>query len=218
MGFMTSPASDSLKEILARLDQRIRAVDEERWLSSRYADPERRDALIVLYAFYYELARVRVAVTDATLGRIRFQWWRDVLAELATGNVRQHDVVLALAAQVEVRRFAIEDLSGLIDGHEAAFMADDRNLEPEAALARVASHLLAGGDPLAPAFDQAVSEWAALRRGDDVTSLTALPAIPSAVRPALAHLRLRQSWSAGKKPNAFGQRISILLAVLTGRI
>ena len=64
MGFMTSPASDSLKEIVARLDQRIQTVDEERWLSSRYAPEEARNALIILYAFYYELARVRVVVTD----------------------------------------------------------------------------------------------------------------------------------------------------------
>ena len=66
MGVMTSPASDSLKEIHMRLDERVRAMDEPRWLASRYAAEADRTALIVLYAFYYELARVRVAVTDQT--------------------------------------------------------------------------------------------------------------------------------------------------------
>ena len=88
MGSMTSPASVSLKEIVAHLDQRIQTVDEERWLSSRYAPDEARQALIILYAFYYELARVRVVVTDQTMGQIRYQWWRDALEELGLEDCR----------------------------------------------------------------------------------------------------------------------------------
>ena len=52
-----------------RLDERVRAMDEPRWLASRYAAEADRTGLIVLYAFYYELARVRVAVTDQTMGQ-----------------------------------------------------------------------------------------------------------------------------------------------------
>ena len=97
-------------------------------------------------------------------------------------------------------------------------MSDDRTLEPEAKLVRLAARLCAGAEQLKPEIDQGVAEWAALRRGDDVAGLTALKSVPSSVRPALAHVRLRHAWVAGKKPNAFGQRISVLLAVLTGRI
>ena len=131
MGFMTSPASDSLKEIVARLDQRIQTVDEERWLSSRYAPDAARQALIVLYAFYYELARVRVVVTDQTMGQIRFQWWRDALAELQQGEPRQHDVVLVLASLMSAHEVDVGQLEQLIAAHEAAFLSDDRSAEPE---------------------------------------------------------------------------------------
>ena len=135
MGSMTRPASDSLTDILARLDDRVRRVDEERWLSSRYAKVSQRDALIVLYAFYYELARVRGAVSDPMLGQIRFQWWRDALEELQRGEVRQHDVVIALSDQIAAGALAWQPLRDLIEPFEGAFVASDRALEPEATLA-----------------------------------------------------------------------------------
>ena len=166
MGFMTSPASESLKEILLRLDQKIQAVDEERWLSSRYATADQRAALIVLYAFYYELARVRLVVTDATLGNIRFQWWRDALAELEQGQVREHDVCLALEAVLTDGVYKASDLLELVDAHEAAFMADDRAGEPEGRLAEIAA---SGLDDAPMPFDQIkaiASAWSALRRGE----------------------------------------------------
>lgn len=217
MGSMTSPASASLKEILRRLDERIQRVDEERWLSSRYASQTDREALIVLYAFYYELARVRVAVTDATLGEIRFQWWRDALAELGVGEVRQHDVVLALQHVLSQRFFEIEDLLPLIEGHAAAFQTDDRMLEPENQLAMLAAKSLGYGLN-ADLIADAATEWAGLRRGDkpepDLRNLR----VPSNSRPALAHLRLRHLWRAGKTPGPLSRRLCVLTAMVSGSV
>ena len=217
MGFMTSPASASLKEILTRLDERIQRVDEERWLSSRYASQSARDGLITLYAFYYELARVRVAVTDATLGQVRFQWWRDALTELRVGDVRQHDVVLALQSIHSRGFFAVEDLLPLIDAHEQAFQTDHRSQEPEDQLAVLAAKSLG---PLTDAeqIGQVALEWAALRRGDDLEQGLEKLRIASAVRPALAHLRLRHAWRRGETPGALKRRFCVLNAVLTGSI
>ena len=217
MGSMTSPASASLKEIHLRLDQRIRRVDEERWLSSRYAAQEDREGLIVLYAFYYELARVRVAVTDATLGQIRFQWWRDALTELSAGDLRQHDVVLALDAVVSRGTFAVPNLIELIDEHETAFQTDDRAQEPEGQLAILAARSL-GGEINTDVIQDVATEWAALRRGDDPAPAERKVRISSTARPALAHFRLRHLWRNGKTPGAVSRRFCVLNAVLTGAI
>ena len=214
---MTSPASASLKEILSRLDERIRRVDEERWLSSRYASERAREGLIVLYAFYYELARVRVAVTDATLGQIRFQWWRDALTELKAGDIRQHDVVLALEAILSRGLFAVDDLFPLIDAHEQAYQTDNRSDEPEDQLAALAARSL-GALEDAEQIGQVALEWAALRRRDDCACVQETLRVASAARPALAHLRLRHAWRRGEMPGALKRRICVLNAVLTGSI
>ena len=76
----TSPLS---KRQWKAIDARVKRVDEDRWISSRFAPEIYRNSLIALYALAYELARVRLAVTEETLGAIRFQWWRDALTEIA---------------------------------------------------------------------------------------------------------------------------------------
>ncbi len=217
MGSMTSPASDSFSEIVQRLDARIKRVDEERWLSSRYADGTARSSLIILYAFYYELARVRLAVSDPTMGQIRFQWWRDAIEEVESGKVREHELVEALASEFGDGRLEADPLFKLIDLHEAAFLANDRDLEPEDELARQAVKLTAPRSDV-PELKQIAPAWAKLRRGETLEERPGRARIASEARPALAHLRLRHAWARGRRPGAMGRRLCILLAVLTGAI
>jgi len=51
---------------------------------------------MALEAFDLELAQVPARVSEPMLGSIRFQCWREALADLAAGNVSRHKVVLAL--------------------------------------------------------------------------------------------------------------------------
>ncbi|CAN0345507.1 unnamed protein product, partial [Chrysoparadoxa australica] len=118
-----------------QLDVQLRRKDLDRWLSSRYAEPVKRQALLALYLFNYELARVRSVVSEPTLGAIRFQWWREALEEAASGKPRQHDVALALNEAVKTAAMDAAALVSLIDGHEQDFEALDRSLEPEVRLA-----------------------------------------------------------------------------------
>jgi len=218
MGVMTSPASESLQEITVRLDQRIQTVDEARWLSSRYASEDDRGTLIILYAFYYELARIRLAVSDQTLGNIRFQWWRDALDELARGDVRQHDVVLALSDQLDRGHLSLADLSPLIDQHEVAFVENDRSLEPEPVLAQVAAGVLSGETVVDDAVQKIAQEWAGLRRSVPIDVLLPRLRIDASLRPALGHFRLRHLWARTPNPSALQKRGCVLMAILTGRV
>lgn len=218
MGSMTSPASDSLSDIWERLDSRVKRVDEERWLSSRYAPLSERRALVVLYAFYYELARVRVSVSDPIMGQIRFQWWRDALSELAQGERRQHDVVTALAAEIEAERLSPDRLQALVAQFEAAFIASDRTQEPEGELAELAVAICSSSEE-ETAFDHGIAaQWASLRRGEEIAEPLPRLRVASRVRPALAHFRLRFLWRRGGKIGRLQTRLAILMAVLTGGV
>lgn len=215
MGFIHKMTKQVSNEKWKRLDARIRREDEDRWLSSRYARPKERMALLALYAFNLELARVRVAVSEMGLGAIRFQWWREVVAEIEAGKpARKHDVVEAI---IETN-LPTRTLSGLIDGHAAAFDEQDRSLEPETLLMRTAVSLLTGPHAwgehiaiLAPAF-------AATRRGETAETGPVFPKAPEQIRAAVCHSVLRFDYARGKKPGGLAKRITIMRAMLFGRV
>ena len=53
--------------------------------------------MFALYAFNYEIARVREIVREPMLGQIRLQWWREAVSAAFSGMPpRQHEVVLPL--------------------------------------------------------------------------------------------------------------------------
>src|SRR6201984_811294 len=55
----------------------VRRHDHDRYQTVLFAPAARREALFALYAFNYEIARVRESVTQPMLGQIRLQWWRE---------------------------------------------------------------------------------------------------------------------------------------------
>jgi NADH dehydrogenase [ubiquinone] 1 alpha subcomplex assembly factor 6 len=88
------------------LAETLRRHDRDRYLTTLFAPADRRDALIALYSFNFEVAKTREVVREPMLGQIRLQWWRDVLDEIyGGGRVRRHEVVDRLAEAI--RRFAL---------------------------------------------------------------------------------------------------------------
>jgi NADH dehydrogenase [ubiquinone] 1 alpha subcomplex assembly factor 6 len=100
----------------------VRRHDRDRFQTALFAPAARREALFALYAFNYEIARVRESVTQPTLGRIRLEWWREnVAAAYENGPVRQNPVVEALAAAIRHHRLTRAHFDRLIDAREADF-------------------------------------------------------------------------------------------------
>jgi len=219
MGSMPNETTPLSKSQWAAIDKRVRKVDEDRWISSRYAPAGERKALTALYALAYELARVRLAVSEETLGLIRFQWWREALQELADGKApREHDVCLALAEQVWEGRLKLGALQKLVDGYEVAFSAGDRAQEPEAWLALTAASVLTSHHDWAEEIREVAPAYAALRRSETKAFGPHVKLVPKAIRPAVAHYRLRKHYSEAGEPNAIAKRLSILKAVRTGQV
>ena len=63
----------------AHCEDLLRRDDRDRWLASLFVPGAFRPHLHALYAFSFEVARVREIVSEPLLGEIRFQWWRDAL-------------------------------------------------------------------------------------------------------------------------------------------
>jgi 15-cis-phytoene synthase len=93
----------------------VRRHDPDRFLTALFAPPDRRDALLTLYAFNHELARAREAVSEPPLALIRLQWWREVVE----GAHRRHELAEPLRAAVDGGALHRADLLPLIDAREA---------------------------------------------------------------------------------------------------
>jgi phytoene synthase len=101
------PVTDSISAL-------VRRHDPDRFLTALFAPPERRDALLTLYAFDHELARAREVTSEPHLALIRLQWWREVVE----GARRRHEVATPLAALLDSGLLTPEMLLPITDAHE----------------------------------------------------------------------------------------------------
>ena len=101
-----------------------------------FAPAAGREALFALYAFNYEIARVRESVTQPMLGQIRLQWWREnIAAAFEGGAIRHHPVMEPLAATIREFGLTRDHFDRLIDARETD-LAD----EPAASLSALENY------------------------------------------------------------------------------
>jgi phytoene synthase len=79
----------------------VREHDKDRYLAGLLVPSAKRKHLFALYAFNYEIARIRELVHEPMPGELRLQWWRDALEGHARGDVARHPVASALLATIE---------------------------------------------------------------------------------------------------------------------
>ncbi|MGB0906680.1 MAG: phytoene/squalene synthase family protein [Maricaulaceae bacterium] len=103
----------------------LKDKDPDRYRASLFAPKDMRARLHVLYGFHAELAKIPEIVSEPMIGAIRYQWWREAIAEIYEGKpVRKHEIATPLAAvllEADVPRFWVDRL---IDGRE-------RDIDPE---------------------------------------------------------------------------------------
>lgn len=99
----------------AHCEALVREADPDRYWASLFAPADKRPHLHALYAFSFEIARVRDAVREALMGEIRLQWWRDSLQGEARGDVRANPIAAALDDTIVQFRLPRQPLVDLID-------------------------------------------------------------------------------------------------------
>ena len=128
----TPPAMDDARRAALVADT-VRHMDRDRYRAVLFAPHPQRDHLLALFAFNIELARVREEVSDATLGQIRLEWWREALERSEAGEMVGHPVADALG--LARRRCVLPGdlLSDMIDARQsdlsATPMPDQTHLE-----------------------------------------------------------------------------------------
>ena len=225
------------------LDQLIRRVDPDRWLTSRFiADQGARANVLALYAFDHELARGRRAASTQLLAEIRLTWWREVLDQIFAGDpVRRHPVAEALADAVRRRRLSRAPLEAMIDGQIGALA--ETSLDGAAAVswadvvqgsvATLAATIL---DPASSASAAAPAgrAWglALLLRSNRAPGEVIRPLLGDALGlaqvsarglsvealPAALPARLARFDLTGRTPGRLAKRLSLVLAAATGRL
>jgi phytoene synthase len=144
-----------MQDAFAHCEGLVRAADKDRFLASLFASAEHRDALLALYAFNLEIARVREVAHEAVAGEIRLQWWSDVLGGAGRGEVAAHPVAAALLATVGRYQLPPERLERLIEARRFDLydepMGTLADLEVYAdgastSLIALAAQILAGGE------------------------------------------------------------------------
>jgi phytoene synthase len=98
--------------------EQVRTHDFERYASTLFVNPDKRRALLALYAFNVEISRVREQVSQPLPGEIRLQWWTDMLGDVGHGGVEGNPVAAELLLAIRNCGLSVEPLSRLIDEHQ----------------------------------------------------------------------------------------------------
>lgn len=89
--------------------------DRDRFATALFAPADRREQLMLLYAFNVEISRVQESVRESMAGQIRLQWWRDALADGADGGAcDNHPVARPLGELIRSRGLPLEPFDELI--------------------------------------------------------------------------------------------------------
>jgi phytoene synthase len=98
--------------------EQVRRFDPDRYLTVLFAPAARRPSLFALYAFNLEIAKTAEVVSEAPLGLMRLQWWRDTLEAIEAGQETRHEVAGPLAEAVRRHGLGPALLGRLIDARE----------------------------------------------------------------------------------------------------
>lgn len=195
----------------ARLDQRLKRLDEPRWLATRYLPSDERRILVTLYLLDLELARAS-KVSEPMLRLIRLQWWEDSLSAVAEGaRGDQHEVLQALSAVLGDDRGGVGRVLPLVDAWKALVTGDDGARPPEVLLGLAAKCL--ENDVDARELQQAK---ALVSASEDKAAATRSVVIGAKLRPLVLHLA-----ALGPDGTPYGgvrARWRVFLAALTGRL
>ena len=140
----------------AAIVDRLAQTDPDRVRAAQLASADDRAALMVLYAFHAELARIPESVTQPLIGNMRYQFWRDVVEEIyADKPPRAHEIVAPLSELVRSRELPRYWIDRLIDARErdldprpfeTMHAAQDYAKATSGTLMQLAVHVLGGSD------------------------------------------------------------------------
>jgi 15-cis-phytoene synthase len=110
--------------------------DPDRFAAVMAAPPDTRAQLFPLYAFNLEVARAPWVTEESLIAEMRLQWWRDVVANAASGAARAHEVARPLHDLIRDFGLPVDVLDRLIVARHW-----DIHREPHAGIAALERYL-----------------------------------------------------------------------------
>ena len=98
-----------------------------------FAPQDKRDALVALYSFDFEIKRIPFLVSEPMLGAIRLQWWREALHGERAEEAQMNPLANVVLDVIKKFHLPLSGFNHLIDGEakmlDAAPVIDERELE-----------------------------------------------------------------------------------------
>jgi phytoene synthase len=108
-------------ESISPLAADVRSESPDCYLATLFAPADKRRALMALYAFDNELARIQRIVHEPIAGLVRLQWWNDVVEGLERGVSVAHPVITELQYAIRENGLDAGNLRRAIDGRRRPF-------------------------------------------------------------------------------------------------
>lgn len=97
--------------LLAELKQK----DYDKYLACLFADKDLQPKLAAVFLFHHEIYDIPQNVSEPMVGKIKIQWWRDVLQEILENKpARPHPILQELKENTKV----FDDLFLILDAYE----------------------------------------------------------------------------------------------------
>lgn len=75
----------------------LKERDYDKFVAIAFAPEHIKKPLAALFTFHLEIANIPVEISEAMVGHVKIQWWRDVITEITEGKpFRPHPILLAL--------------------------------------------------------------------------------------------------------------------------
>lgn len=97
----------------------VKNNDYYRFLCCLFTPAILRERLFTLYAFNFEISKIKDIVSEPIIGHIRIAWWREAIDEIYENKpVRQHEILKALSQLIKETDLPKEMVVNIIDAHE----------------------------------------------------------------------------------------------------
>ena len=74
----------------------LKLLDYDKFIACGYAPPALQNCLAALFKFHIDVSQIPVLVSEPMVGKIKLQWWRDVINEILEGKpARPHPILQA---------------------------------------------------------------------------------------------------------------------------
>lgn len=106
-------------------DQKLRRLDEDRWLASRFAPRPERDWLVALAALAHEFSRIPQSVSQPPAAAIRLRWWLEQIELMQAGGApAPHPLTAALREPLASGRLPLEPFGQMADARLLDYEAE----------------------------------------------------------------------------------------------